>query len=202
MAGERYMTMDHERIREWVEERDGKPSTVRSTHSDDDAGLIRLDFPGYSGGDSLEEISWEEWFEKFDDSGLVLLFQETLSSGGQSSFNKLISRETAEENDSAEWVGGEGRRGGSRPSASRESASRDSRSSGRGGRRTGRVNLNTATAQELDTVFGIGPATAEKIVRYRDQELGGEFHSEHDITHIPGIGDRTAEAILRNARVR
>lgn len=50
MAGERYMTTEHDRIREWVEDRNGKPSTVKSTHSDDDPGLIRLDFPGYSGG--------------------------------------------------------------------------------------------------------------------------------------------------------
>lgn len=105
MPGERYMTTDHERIREWVESRRGKPSTVRATHTDRDPGLIRLDFPGYSGGDSLEEISWDDWFRKFDDSRLVLLYQETLASGGKSNFNKLISRDTAEHNDSAEWIG-------------------------------------------------------------------------------------------------
>lgn len=106
MAGERYMTRDHDRIRRWVEERGGWPATVASTHSDDDAGLIRLDFPGYSGGDSLERISWEEWFRKFDDSGLVLLHQESLASGEKSNFNKLISQDTADKNDSAEWVEG------------------------------------------------------------------------------------------------
>lgn len=105
MAGERYMTQDHETIREWAEERGGRPATVAVTHTDEDPGLIRLDFPGYSGEDSLEEIEWDEWFEKFDESDLVLLYQETLASGEQSNFNKLISRETAEENESAEWVG-------------------------------------------------------------------------------------------------
>ena len=105
MAGERYMTQDHDVIREWAEERDGKPATVEATHSDDDAGIIRIDFPGYSGEGSLQEITWEEWFEKFDESDLVLLYQETLSSGEQSNFNKLISRETAEENSKAQWVG-------------------------------------------------------------------------------------------------
>ena len=118
MAGERYMTRDHETIREWVEERGGKPATVASTHHGDDPGLIRLDFPAYSGGDSLEEISWEEWLQKFDESDLVLLYQETLASGEESSFNKLISRDTADETDDATWVGessGAGR-SGRRPS--------------------------------------------------------------------------------------
>lgn len=105
MAGESFMTTDHDRIREWAEERDGKPSTVKSTHTDDDPGLIRLDFPGYSGGDSLEEIPWDEWFEKFDESELVLLFQETLADGEQSNFHKLISRSTADDEEGAEWVG-------------------------------------------------------------------------------------------------
>lgn len=114
MAGERYMTTDHERIQEWVESRGGWPATVESTYTDEDPGLIRLDFPGYSGGDSLKRISWDEWFGKFDESDLVLLFQEDLADGGRSNFNKLISRDTAESNDDAEWVGerrvGEGRR--------------------------------------------------------------------------------------------
>ena len=105
MAGERYMTRDHATIREWVETRGGTPATVASTHETDDAGLIRLDFRGYSGGDSLEEIPWEEWFRKFDESSLVLLYQETTASGEQSSFHRLITRETAERRDDATWVG-------------------------------------------------------------------------------------------------
>ncbi len=182
------MTTDHDRIRSWAEQRNGKPSTVKSTHTEDDPGLIRLDFPGYSGGDSLEEITWEEWFDKFDRSGLVLLYQETLADGGQSSFNKLISRDTAEENDSAEWAGEPGGRSGARERGAATAA--------------GKVDLNRASAEELDGVFGIGPATAKKIIEYRDQELGGRFHSEHDITHIPGIGEKTARAIVKNARVK
>lgn len=103
MAGERYMTRDHDRIRQWVEARGGTPATVTATHSDDDAGIIRIDFPGYSGEGTLEAIPWEEWFGKFDESDLVFLYQETLANGGESNFNKLISRSTADQNDSAEW---------------------------------------------------------------------------------------------------
>lgn len=186
MAAKRYLTRDHDTIRRWAEERDGTPSTVASTHTDDDAGIIRLDFPGYSGEGSLEAISWDEWFEKFDESGLVLLFQEETSDGQKSNFNKLIQADTAEEaadTANTEWIGGDGR----------------SRSTSRFGNGAERVNLNKATAEELDGVFGIGPATARRIVEYRDQELGGEFHSPHDITHIDGLGEKTAELITRNS---
>jgi hypothetical protein len=49
---------------------------VRGTGGPDDVGMIRLDFPGYSGEGSLEEISWDEWFDKFDESNLALLVQD------------------------------------------------------------------------------------------------------------------------------
>lgn len=106
MSGERYLTRDHETIRRWAEERDGTPSTVGSTRGDGDPGLIRIDFPGYAGEGELEEVSWDEWFRKFDDNDLVLLYQETTSDGERSSFNKLLRAETADEAASnAEWKG-------------------------------------------------------------------------------------------------
>src|SRR5947199_7056760 len=87
-----HFTTDHEEIRRWAEERDAKPSCVRGTGDKGDIGILRLDFPGYSGADSLEEIEWDDWLEKFDDRGLALLVQETTANGQQSNFNKLISR--------------------------------------------------------------------------------------------------------------
>jgi hypothetical protein len=57
--------------------------------------MIRLDFPGYSGEQSLEPIEWEEWLEKFDENGLALLVQDQTAGGEQSNFNKLVRRETA-----------------------------------------------------------------------------------------------------------
>ncbi|MBC8167547.1 MAG: hypothetical protein H7Y20_16965 [Bryobacteraceae bacterium] len=99
------MSTDHDEIRQWAEDRGAHPACVRGTGSKNDAGLLRLDFPGYSGGESLEEITWEEFFEKFDDQGLALLYQESTASGEKSNFNKLVSRATAELADQ----GGEGR---------------------------------------------------------------------------------------------
>jgi len=96
MANLSKTTQDHEEIRRWAEERGGKPSHVKSTESGDDVGIIRIDFPGYSGEGSLEEITWEEFFEKFDDNDLALIYQEETADGERSNFNKLVKAETAD----------------------------------------------------------------------------------------------------------
>ena len=59
--------------------------------------MIRLDFPGYSGADSLEPIEWDEWFQKFDENGLALIVQNTTARGQKSNFNKLVKRTTAQQ---------------------------------------------------------------------------------------------------------
>lgn len=89
-------TTNHDEIRRWAEARRAQPACVKGTGGANDVGMIRLDFPGYSGGDSLEPISWDEWFRAFDDNNLALVYQETTSSGERSNFNKLVARETAE----------------------------------------------------------------------------------------------------------
>jgi hypothetical protein len=97
MAGSSKTTTDHTVIRTWAEERGGKPVTVRGTGGDDEPGVLRIDFPGGAGSDRLEEISWDEWFEKFDEKNLAFLYQEEKASGEESTFFKLVSRETAKE---------------------------------------------------------------------------------------------------------
>ena len=55
---------------------------------------MRIDFPGGAGENQLEHISWEEWFETFDDAKLAFLYQEQKASGEDSTFFKLVSRES------------------------------------------------------------------------------------------------------------
>ena len=95
-AGSGQPTTDHEEIKRWAEERGAHPACVRGTGNKGDIGMIRLDFPGYSGADSLEEISWDEFFEKFDENGLALIYQEKTAAGEKSNFNKLVKRETVQ----------------------------------------------------------------------------------------------------------
>jgi len=72
------ITTDHDQIRKWAEERGGRPAVVRSTRRKGSVGILRLEFPDApnANDEALEEISWEEFFEKFDESDLALLYQE------------------------------------------------------------------------------------------------------------------------------
>ncbi len=86
-------TTDHNKIQKWVEERGGRPATVKRTEKGGDAGILRIDFPGYSGEQSLEPISWDEFFRQFDEKELAFLYQDKTSNGEQSRFFKFVSRD-------------------------------------------------------------------------------------------------------------
>ena len=85
-------TTDHDEIRRWVEERGGQPARVKDRKG---TGILRIDYPGRGDDESLEEISWDEWFEWFDKNGLAFLYQEETAEGKESRFSKLVSREAA-----------------------------------------------------------------------------------------------------------
>lgn len=97
-TAEAQITIDHGQIRKWAESRGGKPAAVKATHRGNDPGIIRLIFPDAPNADddSLEEISWDEFFRKFDEAKLALLYQDKTSGGAKSLFSKLIGRETAQ----------------------------------------------------------------------------------------------------------
>jgi competence protein ComEA len=57
----------------------------------------------------------------------------------------------------------------------------------------GRVNLNTADAATLDMLPGVGPATAEKILAWREEH--GRFESVEDLLDVGGIGEAKLDAI-------
>ena len=94
-TSEGVVTTDHTLIRRWVEERGGQPACVRGTGDADDVGLLRIDFPGGMGAESLQPISWDEFFDKFDERKLAFLHHQPTRDGGRSYFNKLIDRRAA-----------------------------------------------------------------------------------------------------------
>ena len=62
-----------------------------------------------------------------------------------------------------------------------------------------RINLNTASLEELDSLPGIGPATAKLILEYR-QQYGG-FAAPEEIMNVKRIGEKTYEKLKDRIRV-
>lgn len=58
----------------------------------------------------------------------------------------------------------------------------------------GKLNLNTAGAEQLDELPGIGPSRAQAILELR-QRLGGKFRSADQLLEVKGIGEKTLEKI-------
>lgn len=55
------------------------------------------------------------------------------------------------------------------------------------------VNINTATASELDALPGIGPVLAQRIIEYR--QANGDFRAPEELTKVKGIGQARLEEI-------
>src|SRR5690625_4305538 len=64
--GKGLITTNHDAIRQWAEKRDATPATVPGSEYEGRPGRLLFDFPGY-GGESLVNISWDDWFETFDE---------------------------------------------------------------------------------------------------------------------------------------
>ena len=76
MAEKAKVTTDHGEIRRWTEARGGWPATVKATEENGKAGILRIDYPGFSGEDTLDRISWEEFFETFESNKLEKIDEE------------------------------------------------------------------------------------------------------------------------------
>lgn len=103
-------TTDHELIKQWVEDHGGKPAGVRGTGGQADPGILRIELPGDGPDESLQPISWDEFFEAFEENELAFLFQ---ADNPESRFNKFVKRENITRE---QWVDSKthGRKGSSR----------------------------------------------------------------------------------------
>jgi hypothetical protein len=135
-------TQDHDTIRNWAESRGAVPAEVASTAKGKQTGILRFAFPKARNNkdENLQEISWDEFFDKFDQNGLQLIYQEKTAAGARSNFNKLIypedehasGRSTSSGRGSSTHSRSAGSSNSGRSSTNR-SASASSKSSGRSG---------------------------------------------------------------------
>ena len=83
-------TTDHDTIRKWIEDRGGVPTVVKGTEDDEGEGILRIDFAERD--EKLEEVSWDEFFDTFEDRGLAFLYQDETKDGKESRFFKFVNR--------------------------------------------------------------------------------------------------------------
>jgi hypothetical protein len=88
-------THDHQTIKNWVAQRKGVPARVKGTESGDQ-GVLRVHFPEFSKSDNLEEISWEGFFNDFDQENLDFLYQDKKENGETSTFHKFVTRQSSD----------------------------------------------------------------------------------------------------------
>ena len=124
-------TQDHDEIRRWAEARNAIPCEVASTERDGEAGILRFCFPKAKNrnDDSSKQIEWDQFFEKFDENGLSMVFQEKTAGGARSNFNKLIHADSAASSRSGSSTRS---RSGSRPKSTGKAGSTGKTGSGHG----------------------------------------------------------------------
>jgi hypothetical protein len=154
-------TQDHDTIRKWADARGAQPAEVRGTHKGNQTGILRFCFPNARNrnDENLQEISWDEFFEKFDDNGLELIYQEKTAGGARSNFNKLIYPE--DEHASGRSGNRSSRTATSSRSASSGSASRSSKTrSISSGRRSASSSSGRGSTQAKSTKTGRGSSAS------------------------------------------
>lgn len=87
-------TSDIHKIRNWAEERGGKPAIIKGTSGSNGNGLLRIHFPDVSeNNEDFEIISWDRFGKGMEENNLALLYQEEKDNGETSTFHKLIDRD-------------------------------------------------------------------------------------------------------------
>jgi hypothetical protein len=90
MAQDKKCTTDHDEIKHWVEEHDGRPALLKEETSS--VTPIKIIFPEYDINDHVEEVTWTEWFREFEEEDLAFEYKEDVEEGEEVGAFKLIHR--------------------------------------------------------------------------------------------------------------
>jgi hypothetical protein len=86
-------TTDHEMIRLWVRERGGAPAMVRRIDQPDE-GALAINFPNDGSDQPIIDISWSDFFERFDDRKLAFVYRVSLPDAEDAHVYQLVDRDT------------------------------------------------------------------------------------------------------------
>lgn len=179
-------TIDHETIKNWVEERGGCPAHVKGTGSKGDAGILRIDYTGFSGQQSLEKVPWKTFFRAFEDNKLAFLFQED----GDSRFSKLVARDGVELDDSSRKS----------PSRGKSSKAGSKRSNGARKRAADAIELLTSQHREVEALFdqiqeAKGAKQKERLFGKIADALAAHSKIEETIFYPAAFSEETEEEL-------
>lgn len=91
-------TTDHAEIQKWAAKYDGKPQLIDDMDAKGDQIGLRIDFPGRKddplfGKDKIRDISWEEFFEKFEELELGFIYDDIENLKDPGSVSRFVKRE-------------------------------------------------------------------------------------------------------------
>lgn len=175
-------TKDHDEIRKWAESRGAVPAEVARTEQKGETGILRFEFPkAPNHNDSkLKEISWDDFFEKFDENDLELVYQEKTADGQKSNFNKLVHPSNDEH---SSRTGSQS--ASSHSSRTNKSASEDENES-RGASRSSRSGSSNTGANQ-STANNKTSSTRESDME--DEDLDDEEELDDDFEEVAGADD-------------
>jgi len=86
-------TTDHSEIRRWAESQGAQPALVKDSASHYDPGVLRIRVPGSDLGPRVEPLTWDAFFQKFDEERLALVYPEDHHMAADQMHIKLVRRE-------------------------------------------------------------------------------------------------------------
>ncbi|HYC71958.1 MAG TPA: hypothetical protein VEB66_12170 [Opitutaceae bacterium] len=85
-------TIDHRRIRRWAEDRKGRPVAVKYAGTDP-AATLRFEFGDRRVDPDVDELTWTDFFERFEDLRLAFVHDRDGPNGARGSFHKFAPRD-------------------------------------------------------------------------------------------------------------